>query len=367
MSKHRKLNQANLENLIFNIKYTREPVEYNIKLGDYDKIEKIKNKIDEVDQAQWTKVRKFSNKYESPFYITNRKVISRAYYKLWELLFDYRINCNTESLHLCEAPGGFIQATTEYKLKKWGEIKRCHTISLINTENSDTPRYHQLILSNTNVNIIKEYNGNLYNLDLIMHTCFLLRNTSISFITGDGGIAENGNFSNKEAQHFQLILSQLFLTCNVLEDFGSFILKIFDIYTDTTSQIIYLLCYLFDEVYIDKPLTSRPTNSEKYLICKCFIKERFTTNIKNELFKCLKKLSDNPDLKVYNLINTKFDTCYDKHIEQLNEYNSYFMSRQIYNIQKNLDILNDKTNYKYFTTKKNMFAKNWLIKYKLVH
>ena len=33
---------------------------------------------------------------------------------------------------------------------------------------------------------------------------------------------------------------------------------------------MYLLNILFEEFYIFKPLTSRPTNSEKYIICKNF-------------------------------------------------------------------------------------------------
>lgn len=371
MSKYKKLNKALISEseIKIDIEYTDKPISYNITLGDFNKIDKIKNKIDDVNQEDWTKIRKYTNKYESPFYNTSRKVISRAFYKLWELLLDYKISCNSETLHLCEAPGGFIQATIDYKLKKYNEIKKCHTISLIDDDNSDTPKYNQSISNNTNVNIIKDYNGNLYNIDLILHSCYLLKNNNISLVTGDGGIAENGNFNNKEVIHIRLILSQMFLTFNILEDFGTFILKIFDIYTDITSEIIYLLSYLFDEVYITKPLTSRPTNSEKYLICKGFIKKNFTINIKNELFKCLKKLSDNPELQVCRLFNNNLVDNYNRYINQLSEYNTCFMSQQIENIEKNLKLLdnNNNINYYNFIGKRNVFSRKWLIKYRLIY
>ena len=35
-------------------------------------------------------------------------------------------------------------------------------------------------------------------------------------------------------------------------------------------KLIYLLKCLYGEVIIDKPVTSRPANSEKYVICKDF-------------------------------------------------------------------------------------------------
>ena len=51
---------------------------------------------------------------------------------------------------------------------------------------------------------------------------------------------------------------------------GTFILKIFDMFSKSTQDYIYLLSLFYNKVYIFKPQTSRLANSEKYIVCKDF-------------------------------------------------------------------------------------------------
>ena len=51
---------------------------------------------------------------------------------------------------------------------------------------------------------------------------------------------------------------------------GCFILKIFDITTKPTLQFLSLLTYFYEDVFINKPVNSRPCNSEKYIYAKNF-------------------------------------------------------------------------------------------------
>ena len=62
----------------------------------------------------------------------------------------------------------------------------------------------------------------------------------------------------------------------------------FDILTDSSIHLIYLLSLCYKELYIYKPKTSRPTNSEKYIICKGF---KINDNIKAILLDKLKNIS----------------------------------------------------------------------------
>ena len=41
--------------------------------------------------------------------------------------------------------------------------------------------------------------------------------------------------------------------------------KTFDLFTPFSVGLVYLLYRAFDEVYIFKPVTSRPANSERYM------------------------------------------------------------------------------------------------------
>jgi hypothetical protein len=51
---------------------------------------------------------------------------------------------------------------------------------------------------------------------------------------------------------------------------GVFILKIYDVHFEITNQLLMLLCLYYRKVGIIKPLTSRPGNSEKYVLCEGF-------------------------------------------------------------------------------------------------
>ena len=52
---------------------------------------------------------------------------------------------------------------------------------------------------------------------------------------------------------------------------GSFILKIYDIFHENTLKTISFIKKFYKNIYIVKPLSSRPANSEKYLVCVGFI------------------------------------------------------------------------------------------------
>lgn len=58
------------------------------------------------------------------------------------------------------------------------------------------------------------------------------------------------------------------LTCLRLG--GNFVCKFFDIFDEWTADLLWLLYQLFDSICITKPLTSDPTLSERYVICKGF-------------------------------------------------------------------------------------------------
>eukprot|EP00276_Gloeochaete_wittrockiana_P005361 CAMPEP_0184669880 /NCGR_PEP_ID=MMETSP0308-20130426/79513_1 /TAXON_ID=38269 /ORGANISM="Gloeochaete witrockiana, Strain SAG 46.84" /LENGTH=92 /DNA_ID=CAMNT_0027116359 /DNA_START=20 /DNA_END=295 /DNA_ORIENTATION=- len=90
---------------------------------------------------------------------------------------------------------------------------------------------------------------------------------------------------------------------NILRKGGDFVCKIFDIYRPFNVGLFYLLYRHFDRVAIFKPLTSRPANSERYVVCKGF-KERLP-KVTEHLFKVndtLGPLQDTPELDVDRVI-----------------------------------------------------------------
>ena len=68
----------------------------------------------------------------------------------------------------------------------------------------------------------------------------------------------------------KLFLSEIVTALHVQAIDGTFILKIYDISFEITRQLIMLLSGVYRSVKIVKPITSRPGNSEKYLLCEGF-------------------------------------------------------------------------------------------------
>ena len=92
----------------------------------------------------------------------------------------------------------------------------------------------------------------------------------MDIITADGGFDFSVDFNNQENMATQLILCEVFYALAMQKQGGSFILKIFDVFHKPTVDILYLLCYYYNNVSIMKPHTSRIANSEKYVVCQGF-------------------------------------------------------------------------------------------------
>ena len=106
---------------------------------------------------------------------------------------------------------------------------------------------------------------------------------------------------------------------------GNFIIKIFDLFTYKTIQLIYLLynCYSIIEFY--KPLTSRLSNSEKYIICSGF--QGCPNNVKTKLKEYFNKSEE-----LHIDVPQSF-------IDDINKYNESFVKSQISSIEGILDLI----------------------------
>lgn len=247
-------------------------------LGYSSTLDKTKNKISTIKYSKWTSLRKLVNDFEFPYDKTKiQKPISRAFFKLLEMLIEHSLDINCNTLHLAEAPGGFIECCLYYKNKYYNELKQLYTFSL-HDPCKDIPNYQEKIRSTKDVIILsnKDNKGDLYNLKNVHYLIQYFKDKQIKFITCDGGFAEKNDFASKEHLHHKLIFHQLIASLFILETNGTMIIKFFDIFTELTFDFLCLLSYLFEKVYICKPHTSRPTNSEKYIVCKFYCKNKFT-------------------------------------------------------------------------------------------
>lgn len=360
-------------NLNVNIKSSDIPETPKHEYGYNTKLNICRNKIDNIDADNWKKVRWYINVYD---FQVKDPIINRAFYKYWEIVNEFEIfedyNDKELILHCAEAPGGFIQGTNIYlqieRLSQSVERKtvevdkdgftivksrkkntrsdyKIYTISL----NKELPQYKNYNLPSYNKNILNKYLcitygkdqtgdiNNLLNIDYIGS----MSKMPFYLITADGGFDEGTDFNHKEQLHYNLILSEVYSAIQLQKQDGHFILKVFDILTETSIHLLYLLTLCYKEVYIYKPKTSRPTNSEKYIVCKYFnLPEVQRTVYVNQL----KKLSDDIKLVTNKFISfTLFNTISFEFLNQIKSINTSLLDKQCSHLETAIHLCNDKT------------------------
>jgi len=90
----------------------------------------------------------------------------------------------------------------------------------------------------------------------------------VHFMMADGGFSVEGRENIQEILSKQLYLCQLMFASHIVRPGGHFVCKLFDLFTPFSVGLVYLMYRSFEHVCIHKPNTSRPANSERYIICK---------------------------------------------------------------------------------------------------
>ena len=310
-------NEKIIEDMVFDENLSK-PSQNLINPEDYISLVENKNRISQYDiQNIWRKYSQALNPYERIVNMSlNKNIISRAYYKLYEILNIYDIKDFKRSLHLCEAPGGFVKAALSI--------------------NKDLEWYAQTLYSESNIKIdkdlskerwVKNGDGNLYNLNNIE---YLKDNIEkVDLVTGDGGFDVSFNPNNQEQLSFKLIYCEFITSLICLNIGGSFVCKIFDTFTKPTVQLIYIMKLYYDKVSIIKPRSSRYVNGEKYVVCK-----NFKGIDENDLFILKNKIKNWNN----NLYCRDMKISLKKVYKSIKNYNIFICKNQNWYIDKSLKL-----------------------------
>jgi 23S rRNA U2552 (ribose-2'-O)-methylase RlmE/FtsJ len=335
----------------------------------------IKKQIDD-NCDNWDHIKRYTNPYEfihstipgSKNSISKLKPLSRSFYKMVEItnilhLLDDLRDGPIETFHLAEGPGGFIEAMV---FMRKNENDRYHGMTLIN-EDPNVPGWKKSKhFLETHKNVEIEYGpsntGDLLDVENLKY-CYTQYKNTMNIITADGGFDFSIDFNKQEILATNLLFAQVSFAIAMQKTGGHFILKIFDIFTKTTVDIIYLLSSLYKKVYIVKPNTSRVANSEKYIVCKGFNGNH--SKLMNNIISQYHKLKEND--YITSIIDSNIDLYY---LNKLEEYNAIFGQQQIENISSTLNLMAFGTkNDKLEVYKKNNVHKciQWCEKYNIPH
>ena len=341
-------------------------------------LNKYKRSIDGIQNIKkWDFYKKMSNPFELVnqyiktknlnLGLANYNPISRAFFKFWEIWFDFdlidRENNSINFAALAEGPGGFIDAFDFYR-KKYS-VRSDDTINCITLKSNDNdnsiPDWKRIFGCRYNVSWGEDNTGNLYHLPNIKHFGKLFSKKKADLVTADGGFDFSTDYVHQEVNITQLILCEVVTGLSILKDGGHMVVKIFDIFQRATIETIYLLSLYFSKVYIVKPFTSRPANNEKYLVCKGFL--GINDIILEKLFQMIDKLNEHSDQFLDSFLGVDIPEDFQKIIESYNYHSVVHQLKFI--IKTNIYIKEPLFNEDYNDIKKQQCIQSiaWCIKY----
>jgi 23S rRNA U2552 (ribose-2'-O)-methylase RlmE/FtsJ len=300
--------------------------------------------------------------------VCNYEPISRAFFKMIEILNGYSFNFpeTMTSFHLAEGPGGFIEALNYYRKNiTTGSSNDIYYGMTLMNDDRETPKWNKCErYLNENPHIKLEYGadgtGNLYHIENLVYVNKNFCN-SIDFITADGGFDFSIDFNKQEENSLNLIFAEICFALMMQRKGGSFVLKVFDTFSSASFEMIYLLSYLYEDIFIMKPSTSRPANSEKYIVCLNFRMVPNLQKIKNKIFEIFPAIQEKGLVSFIEMpINNIF-------IDKLKEINSIFGQCQIESIISTLNYISNSNHQESFDNKRSHIGKciKWCQKNKM--
>lgn len=248
---------------------------------------KIKNKLDDLRERLYKypkdavdKAKKNSNLYEK---IKSGIFLNRSAMKLANIdsifnrMFTDPRDSENKSIvsddepfyfaDICAGSGGFTEYILwkkDWKVKGFGFTLRSEDDFNLKKFSASSPEMFDIyygfyndgnIYKTENINSLREY----------IDECTDRRRVHI--VTADGGFHSDLENTPVEVINKRLYLCQFLTALSVLRKGGNFLCKLFKTLTHFSIGLIYLMYIAFDKISIHKPLTSRPTSAEKYIVC----------------------------------------------------------------------------------------------------
>lgn len=344
----------------------------------HDLVSRYKGFIDNIeDSKKWDYAKKISNEYELINQGGNRSVssiypISRSYFKLLELIHDFELipsgNDACTYVAVAEGPGGFVECFIRYRKSTFtGRSDRIHCISL-KSDSNEIPNWNKarelFQQHKVSVSYGADGTGDIYKPANIQHFQGEVGGGTADLVTADGGFDYSMDFNNQEQMSVKLIFSEIITALATNRVGGHFVLKIFDIYMELTAKMLYLLGNYYDRVTVTKPFTSRPANSEKYVVAKGF--RGISPEELDMLYRTLHDWNVHDGRRLYAVDIAGIDIS-AKFLTELHLLNVHYAIQQMRNILKTIIFIeHDLTtnDIQYLKRCQTLYALDWCKKYK---
>ncbi|XP_055912403.1 cap-specific mRNA (nucleoside-2'-O-)-methyltransferase 1 [Eupeodes corollae] len=306
-----------------------------------------KSAFDELDGNDMRRARTRSNPFETirGSIFQNRAAVKMANIdSLCDFMFTNPKDKNDKSLvkdndllyfaDICAGPGGF----TEYVLYKKGWQAKGFGFTLRGQNDFKLDNFFAASPETFDPFYGTAGDGDIFNpANQTSFAEYVLKGTEqagVHFVMADGGFSVDGKENIQEILSKQLYMCQCLVALSILRDKGHFVCKLFDLFTPFSVGLVYLMYKCFEEISICKPNTSRPANSERYLICKW--KKSNTETVRRHLSSINQDMWDNPNAETDVRELVSLDVLFrDKEfVEYITESNNRLGHNQIVGLIK---------------------------------
>jgi 23S rRNA U2552 (ribose-2'-O)-methylase RlmE/FtsJ len=254
----------------------------------HEEVETLKEQIQPYDKTElWDLAKRITNPYELINTFSSRltlppsvcllKPLSRSFFKMIEMLhvlqfFDRHKPAKFKTLHICEGPGGFMEAFTSLAETKKRNIQVCYGMTLKSTHTMipGWRRANTFLQKHPHIQLLygPTRTGDIYIPENQQACIDAVGSLGAHLVTADGGFDFSDDFHAQEKKIFRLLVSSAIILLECVATEGDVILKFFDCNSQVTCDLLALLASCFKSWTLYKPVTSRPCNSEWYFLGK---------------------------------------------------------------------------------------------------
>ncbi len=259
--------------------------------------------------------RDLKNKIRNEF---NGQVVTNAWLKIYEIAIQMSPLIRKDSITMfsnAELPGAFICSVNQYvktiikKEFEWvasslhpGTQQRESESDILGDQYGlyECNRDRWLMDDPTQSSTKTPNNGDVTSASNVVNLAERVRSRlgveGVEFYTSDAGIDVSKDYAKQEILNMHIHFGQAVSGLLALKEGGFFVVKHYTLNQPFTISLIITLSYFFREFYIVKPMTSRPANSETYLVGN-----GFKGISQNEIGILLSRLSDFEKLPLLRL------------------------------------------------------------------
>lgn len=255
-----------------------EAADLNKRLSD------AKNLLDDpYKDPRYRQVTDILDYYKSLRYIVgikfNGQNASNAWLKMYELVNHFGLITKDTKTYFgnSEMPGSFIMAFNHYNKTRNAGVTQWYASSIVakdEAKNYLEDRYHLWKRYPDRWLMGGENNGDttvVANIEDFARKLQAKSGGLADLYTSDAGIDVSSDWNDQERMEAKIHLGQTVAALETLRTGGNMALKTFTYFEPFSLGLLHILRGVFTELYICKPRSSRPSNSETYIVGKGYL------------------------------------------------------------------------------------------------